>query len=558
MKRLFDSLFRRLPAPTAHPPSTPVRHGDLIHPDTSAYLPVAPAQLLSLFSGHIAAIRQTFPSLEEFNGVPARLIADLANYLHLLPASFSHHHRDPGGAFRHALEVGCYAARSAKPLTITPHIGGRRRYDEEAQKCTVAFLLGALHDIGKPFNDFHVRSSNMPDVRWAPNQRSLYEWACEFAPSGYIVERVADYNYRQHRCNLPVDSTLLASRHLATLKPIAYNMYRDALLNSDHPLWKAVEAADRISCVRSTALPSAAQSFLPQLACDAIHHLISSESDWTPNTFKSHIHLTASFIYVSTPEGINQLHCQMLKMDKRSPRQMNSLLDTLMTLGCAYVSPRNTLSHTFFLNNSDVTKESSFICLAANVAPDLYERFGGTNALAEMPNKAVTAPAQQVANSTSSTPTPEPASESNSIKAPDFVNSQGEVGTNPPITTEPTIVANGKLPVKTTKSATKSMKRPPPTPIEHIIDDCERGLLKVGPIGPSTIDIVDGSLRMTVQNALRYFPALPDTSRTDMFLKAYAVPHDKDGYIWPDDTIRLSTIPTLTILEKVNRSQSNG
>ena len=41
------------------------------------------------------------------------ILIKYAEYIHLLPASESHHHRGAGGLFRHSLEVGFHAALMA-------------------------------------------------------------------------------------------------------------------------------------------------------------------------------------------------------------------------------------------------------------------------------------------------------------------------------------------------------------------------------------------------------------------------------------------------------------
>tara|TARA_R110001583_G_scaffold1028_1_gene8885 strand:+ start:6080 stop:6451 length:372 start_codon:yes stop_codon:yes gene_type:complete len=63
----------------------------------------------------IQKIRYTLNLNErEFNRLLRPVLHNYAEYVHLLPASESHHHRGAGGLFRHGLEVAAWAAQSAE------------------------------------------------------------------------------------------------------------------------------------------------------------------------------------------------------------------------------------------------------------------------------------------------------------------------------------------------------------------------------------------------------------------------------------------------------------
>jgi hypothetical protein len=63
-----------------------------------------------------------------FGELVVPVIERYAAFVHLLPASETHHHRGAGGRFRHGLEVACHAARASRGMVFAlDHSPGDRR-----------------------------------------------------------------------------------------------------------------------------------------------------------------------------------------------------------------------------------------------------------------------------------------------------------------------------------------------------------------------------------------------------------------------------------------------
>ena len=104
------------------------------------------------------------------------VIYNLAELVHLIPASSFYHHKGRGGLFRHSLEVGLYSINIAKT-----HIFGNGQSAEENFKNTgrwylACCLAGLLHDAGKVLTSVTVTGKEGQTV-WHPLSESIVQWA---------------------------------------------------------------------------------------------------------------------------------------------------------------------------------------------------------------------------------------------------------------------------------------------------------------------------------------------------------------------------------------------
>lgn len=115
-------------------------------------------------------------------------ILRFTQFVHLLPASQSHHHRGAGGLLRHSLEVALWSLRAANKMVLldlckTP----AQKREIEPRWLLTAFLAGLCHDIGKPASDVSVRNHEST-TQWVPVQQSLWAWAQEQGIDAYFLE----------------------------------------------------------------------------------------------------------------------------------------------------------------------------------------------------------------------------------------------------------------------------------------------------------------------------------------------------------------------------------
>jgi len=128
----------------------------------------------------------------------------MANMVHLLPASQSHHHRRIGGLLRHSLEVGLYAIQLDEekfpPSVSNSHDGG---CGDPRWKFAV-FLAGIGHDLGKIYTDVSVFDRS-EELKWCPVSSSLYEWANRNGIDHYLFR----WQENRGKNHLSVSGTLM-------------------------------------------------------------------------------------------------------------------------------------------------------------------------------------------------------------------------------------------------------------------------------------------------------------------------------------------------------------
>ncbi len=109
-----------------------------------------------------------------------------ASFVHLLPASQTHHHRGAGGLLRHSLEVGIWAVRSTYDRLIRGVTDPQERRLKEPRWRLAIFLAGLCHDLGKVATDFSVTDRNAT-LLWDPYEYGVYQWAVENNVQSYFL-----------------------------------------------------------------------------------------------------------------------------------------------------------------------------------------------------------------------------------------------------------------------------------------------------------------------------------------------------------------------------------
>lgn len=180
MLRFITKLFRQ--DETSQPFTGKPEPANVGAPHAPGYPPppngipfIKPDSLLDKHGDILSAMRQTVginDSIFENLYIPA--INRIAEFLHLLPASESHHHRGAGGALRHAIEVAAYTARASESVMVGSMDLPVRRKQKEIAWRYAAFIAGLCHDIGKPVTDLTVHT--VDGAQWNPMAEGIYEW----------------------------------------------------------------------------------------------------------------------------------------------------------------------------------------------------------------------------------------------------------------------------------------------------------------------------------------------------------------------------------------------
>lgn len=133
-------------------------------------------------------MRQAGFDEEDYGRYVLATIYRLAAYIELIPASERHHHREPGGLFRHLIESGLFAVQIAQSM-IFSRSGTPKERDRAKKAWTLAALMaGIFHDIGKSVYDVRVTDAQNPKVVWDPFTESLRNWGVRNNVKAYFVD----------------------------------------------------------------------------------------------------------------------------------------------------------------------------------------------------------------------------------------------------------------------------------------------------------------------------------------------------------------------------------
>jgi len=147
---------------------------------------IPPNRLLDKHADLIATLRQNVGVADPlFERLYLPSIQRMAGFVHMLPASESHHHRGAGGALRHALEVATYTSRASESVMIGSLDLPARRKQKEVAWRYAAFVAGLCHDIGKPVTDLTANTEG--GAQWNPMAESLYEWGERAGAEHYYI-----------------------------------------------------------------------------------------------------------------------------------------------------------------------------------------------------------------------------------------------------------------------------------------------------------------------------------------------------------------------------------
>lgn len=154
-------------------------------------------QVMETQSDLISQIREQLGlPIKEWEGVVYPMLERYAEIVHLLPASEAHHHRGAGGLFRHGLEAGFWACRSAENKIFTKAKTPQERRGE-GKRWEVAALTGGLaHDVGKTISDVAV-TDREGVLEWNPHQ-PLAQWILTNRVKRYFLHWNANREHKRH------------------------------------------------------------------------------------------------------------------------------------------------------------------------------------------------------------------------------------------------------------------------------------------------------------------------------------------------------------------------
>lgn len=340
-------------------------------------LPAAtPQQLLATQDRLIRQIRHEIAlSQKDYDRMIPPLLESFAAFVHLTPASKSHHHRGAGGMLRHGLEVALIATRKFHARIIDGHETGERRKVLEPRWRLAVFVAGLTHDIGKSAYDLSVTDIDGRKT-WDVYTQSLYEFLCENKLDRYYVGWRKNREHKVHE----------KFSHLLTMRVVPSAVF--SWLNEGDPkiisaihetisgarpkgsarvMYDLVMEADQLSVsqdIKGQRVADGDESLavpVPKYLLDAIARLIDSDK-WKPNKPGQPLWVTNKGVFIDWKKAVPDI-VRLLDRDgaRGIPKSKNSIAESLADYDVIKT------------HNTEAGDESYYVI----IAPDALEK-GGT------------------------------------------------------------------------------------------------------------------------------------------------------------------------------------
>ena len=266
----------------------------------------------------------------------------VAEFVHLLPASQSHHHRGPGGLLAHSLEVAMFAFNSCKCTSFDYALYPAQRLVRENRWYVAAVLAALMHDLGKVLSDVVV-ADEMGDRHWDPMGPSIPVWAAEHDIDRYYLS----WTPNRHGIHRDLAATLIArflpQELLIWLRAEGADIYTEMVnamsgREGDKALASIVSKCDSKSVELDMQKHGgdASRQFgmgsgvpIPALVLDTMIHFLATKT-WRINEPGQRVWIIGGEVYVvwsqSAAEVAEYLHSQGVKAIPRSADVLGGIL----------------------------------------------------------------------------------------------------------------------------------------------------------------------------------------------------------------------------------------
>ena len=266
-------------------------------------------------------------------------------YVHLLPASESHHHRGAGGLLHHGLEVGFLAGQASGGKVFAMDREPKVRRIHEPLWRLAATLAGLCHDIGKPLSDLSVTDRDGTRT-WSPMQETIPAWAARYGIDSYYLHWRDRQHNRHESAGMMMLERILGPETIALLyghDAAIMNALIDAVGGQKETatLTQLVANADRASVERdlkTNRIDPAAHSLgvpIERYLIDAMCRLVR-DGTWRINVPGARLWMLAEGLHVVWPQGGDEI-VNLLAADRVPgiPRHPDTLADILIERGSA-------------------------------------------------------------------------------------------------------------------------------------------------------------------------------------------------------------------------------
>lgn len=346
----FLRFLRRVPgiSPAAQPePSSGADQDEnlLRYPPFIRGLPTASVDALLDRQGELLRRLQDGVGMTDadYRSLLLPVLRRFAAFVHLLPASESHHHRGSGGLLCHSLEVACLASQASMRHVFALDRDPKERYQLEPRWRVSAGLAGLLHDVGKPVADLTV-SDRDGALTWSPYGQRLIDWAVRHGLDRYFLRWRTGRRHNAHLRMGPlvlhhvltpeIEAWLgLDPKILANLVAVVAGQEQTSIIGA--LVMKADQASVERDLRENRLDPNAHALGVPvdRYLIDAMRRLVH-DGVWTVNTPGSRLWMLPDGLHVVWPQGGEDIYATLAADNIPAiPRSPETIADVLVERG---------------------------------------------------------------------------------------------------------------------------------------------------------------------------------------------------------------------------------
>lgn len=290
--------------------------------DPDGFPLVDPLRLIAHQEELIKAIRRSarFTDASRWEALFHDAIVRYANFVHLLPASESDHHRGVGGLFRHGLEVGhksiLLGYSHAQDMSNFP---SHNRMLEERWSYA-CFIAGLCHDLGKAVSDMTVTDVT-GGLQWSPYTETLVDWARRHDIKRYFIHYRPNRHKRHAAFSVKVSHHIIRKEGDLFLSDVSDQLMQDvtdAIMGSTSSLASIVRyvtQADGLSCEEDrkrnplmdiAAAGHTAAAPAHKYLYDAIRNCVNDRV-WKPNDPSGPLFIINRSAYLIWPRAVPEI-----------------------------------------------------------------------------------------------------------------------------------------------------------------------------------------------------------------------------------------------------------
>ena len=335
-------------------------------PATTGLLVLKPEDIISRHENILKKLRryselperQHDKTIATFETIYYDVIINYIKFVHLVPASESHHHTDPGGLLRHSLQVSEKALKHVEQEILKQEFPLDIERTRKARWFYATWICGLLHDVSKVFTDLKVVDMAAGCI-WNPNECGLVDWALKNNVRRYRVEFVNGRTNHGHDSikgsgALEQILTPAAKAYLWESPDNVYEEMRKTLVSYQSVrgyISNAVRAADSASTSKDmiTIWDNELGPKTAALYQRIIKAMRILSKQWDSNTHNAKVQIVSGRVYIRYPEAFQDISKFLSDEGVSAPSSTDAMVAVLDERGLIY-RPKNQSKYVMIAN----------------------------------------------------------------------------------------------------------------------------------------------------------------------------------------------------------------